>query len=241
MARILVLLPDTGSDPGEVALPWQVWSEAGHAVCFATQSSGQAVCDPITLTGQGLPLQARSLRARASARTAYSALQADQAWQAPLRWDEVRANDFDAIHFPGGHAPGMRPFCESPLVADLARAAFAADLPVSAICHGTLPLARAGVLKGRITTSLTKPMERLSIMLTAGSLPGHYQTYPEPVEVEVRRSLGPGGTYLRGPLLPRFSGASNPDAGFVAEHGNYVSGRWPGDSWTLALRLAAKL
>ena len=29
----------------------------------------------------------------------------------------------------------------------------------------------------------------------------------------------------------------NPEAGFVVQDGNYLSARWPGDAWTLALRM----
>ena len=33
----------------------------------------------------------------------------------------MRAEDFAALHFPGGHAPGMKPYCESGEVARLAK------------------------------------------------------------------------------------------------------------------------
>jgi protease I len=241
VARILIVLPQTDFDPSEVALPWLVWSRAGHEVRFATQTGAAAACDQVTLTGEGLPRLARSLRAREQAIAAYAAMAAHPAFLAPLRWDQSRAGDFAALHFPGGHAPGMKPYCESAEVQRLAREAFAADQPVSAVCHGVLPLARAGVLEGRATTALTRPMEAIAIALTRRALPGHYQTYPESVEHEVRRLIGPKGRFERGPLAPLHSGPTLPWIGFVVEDGNYLSSRWPGDVWTLALRLAEKL
>jgi len=237
MARILIVLPQTDFDPTEVALPWRVWVEAGHDVCFATEIGKAASCDPVTLTGQGLPAMAGSLRCRLEGEAAYAAMIASPRYKKPQTWASARAQDFAALHFPGGHAPGMKPYCESTEVYRLAKEAFAADQPVSAICHGVLPLARAGVLKGRRTTALTHIMEEISVRLTGKALPGHYRTYPISVEDEVRQRIGADGKFERGGLFPRYSGSKAPNAGFVARDGNYLSARWPGDAWTLALRL----
>jgi protease I len=236
MPSILIVLPQQGFDPSEVALPWRVWRGQGRDVAFATETGAPAACDPITLTGEGLPRHARSLRAHPEAREAYAAMLDDPAYRTPQRWSDARAATHAALLFPGGHAPQMRPYCESPEVARLAREAFAAHQPVAAICHGVLPLARAGVLDGRTTTALTATMEGLAVALT-----GHYRTYPESVEAEVRRLIGPAGRFERGPLFPRYAGAAAPHAGFVVTDGAYVSGRWPGDAWTLALQMSALL
>ncbi|MFM5954614.1 MAG: type 1 glutamine amidotransferase domain-containing protein [Novosphingobium sp.] len=241
MSRILVILPQTDFDPTEVALPWLVWTEAGHEVCFATETGQPASCDPVTLNGEGLPAYAASLRARLEAQMAYAAMRAAPNFLKPLTWTRARAEDFAALHFPGGHAPGMRPYCESEEVWRLARVAFAVNQPVSAICHGVLPLARAGVLKGRRTTALTFLMEEVAVRLTSRALRGHYRTYPVSVEAEVRGRIKPGGRFERGPLFPRYAGRSAPEAGFVVQDGNYLSARWPGDAWTLALRLLDRL
>ena len=237
ISKLLIILPQAGFDPTEVALPWLVWTKAGHDVCFATETGKPATCDPITLSGAGLTLLAASLKCRLEAQAAYAAMIAAPRYQQPLGWAKARAANFAALHFPGGHAPGMKPYCESPEVYRMAREAFAAKLPVSAICHGVLPLARAGVLKGRRTTALTHIMEEISVRLTAKALPGHYRTYDISVEDEVRQRIRPGGRFERGGLFPRYSGAKAPEAGFVLRDGNYLSARWPGDAWTLALRL----
>ena len=241
MAKLLIVLPQTGFDPTEVALPWQVWTQAGHDVCFATETGQPASCDPITLSGEGLPLLASSLKCRPEAQAAYAAMIAAPRYQHPLSWAKARAVNFAALHFPGGHAPGMKPYCESLEVYRLAKEAFAAKQPVSAICHGVLPLARAGVLKGRRTTALTHIMEEISVRLTNRALPGHYRTYPISVEDEVRQRIRPGGRFERGGLFPRYSSAKAPEAGFVLRDGHYLSARWPGDAWTLAVRLSELL
>ena len=237
MRKLLIVLPQTDFDPTEVALPWLVWVSAGHDVCFATETGQPAACDPITLNGTGLPIVASSLKCRLEGEVAYAAMIAAPRYKKPLTWAKARAANFAALHFPGGHAPGMRPYCESAEVHRLAKEAFAAKQPVSAICHGVLPLARAGVLKGRRTTALTHLMEEISVRLTTRALPGHYRTYELSVEQEVRARIKPGGRFERGGLFPRYSGSKAPQAGFVLRDGNYLSARWPGDAWTLALRM----
>ncbi|MBS0482236.1 MAG: DJ-1/PfpI family protein [Proteobacteria bacterium] len=237
MARILIVLPQTDFDPTEVAFPWTVWTKAGHQVCFATETGQPGSCDPVTLTGEGLPVLAKSLRARAEARAAYAAMIADPEYRRPITWAAARAGDFTALHFPGGHAPGMKAYCESAEVMRLAREAFAASQPVSAVCHGILPLARSGVLEGRRTTALTAMQEDIAVGLTRRALPGHYRTYPETVEAEVTRLIGAKGRFERGPLVPRYANAKAPHAGFVVQDLRYLSARWPGDAWTLAERM----
>ena len=241
MAKILIILPQADYDPSEVALPWQVWTEAGHRITFASPDGNPAYADPITLTGEGLPLLAATLKARMEAEAAYARMIASAEFVEPITWAKARAKFYDALHFPGGHAPGMRSYCESAEVLRLAREAFAANQPVSAICHGVLPLARAGVLKGRRTTALTHIMEEIAVRLTNRALPGRYRTYPISVEDEVRQRIGKAGRFERGGLFPRYAGRKNPNAGFVVQDGNYLSARWPGDAWTLALRLNALL
>ena len=237
MAKVLIILPQTDFDPTEVALPWLVWASAGHDVCFATETGQPAACDPITLSGAGLPIVASSLKCRLEGEAAYATMIAAPRYKKPLTWAKARAANFAALHFPGGHAPGMRAYCESAEVQRLAKQAFAAKQPVSAICHGVLPLARAGVLKGRRTTALTHMMEEIAVRLTSRALPGHYRTYEMSVENEVRERIKPGGRFERGGLFPRYSGSKSPNAGYVLRDGNYLSGRWPGDAWTLALRM----
>lgn len=241
MARILIILPEFDYDPSEVALPWLVWSQAGHEVCFATESGQPAYADPITLTGEGLPLIASSLKARMEAEAAYATMIAAPHFKKPVKWAKARAGDYAALHFPGGHAPGMKSYCESAEVFRLGKEAFAANQPVSAICHGVLPLARAGLLKGKRTTALTHIMEEIAVRLTAKALPGHYRTYPISVETEVRQRIGKTGKFERGGLFPRYAGSKAPNAGFVVQDGNYLSARWPGDAWTLAVRLGELL
>ena len=189
MSRALILLPQQGFDPTEVAVPWKALAEAGHEVVFATETGAKPACDAVTLTGQGLPLYARFLRAHEANRALYGEMAACASFNTPVAWADVVASHYALIHFPGGHAPQMRPYLESPVIQDVARAAFKGGQPVSAICHGVVALARAGVLKGYRTTALTAVMENVAVWLTRGTLGLHYRTYSQGVEEEVRAAL----------------------------------------------------
>ncbi|MGC8702715.1 MAG: DJ-1/PfpI family protein [Thiomonas sp.] len=62
-------------------------------------------------------------------------------------FDEVKAEDYDALVIPGGRAPEYLRL--NPRVLDLVRHFFNANKPVAAVCHGAQILAAAGVLQGR--------------------------------------------------------------------------------------------
>lgn len=234
MAHILILLPQIDFDPTEVAVPWKALREAGHKITFATQTGEPGFCDRVTLTGNGLPFLARSLKSKPDNAQLYSDMIATAEFQNPIAWDAVKQSDYDGFHFPGGHAPGMKPYLESKVVQRIARDAFNANKPVSAICHGVIPLARADLLKGRKTTALTAFQENFAICLTRFKLGDHYKTYPQCVEDEVRAALSNPKDFYTGPMIPNYATAVKPQIGFIVRDGNYVSARFPGDAWTLA-------
>ncbi len=64
---------------------------------------------------------------------------------------EVRADDFDAVIVPGGHAPDRMRMYE-PMI-DLVTRAVEAGKVVGAICHGPQLLISADVVRGRRVTS----------------------------------------------------------------------------------------
>jgi protease I len=66
-------------------------------------------------------------------------------------FDQVKAEDYDALVIPGGRAPEYLRLTER--VLELAKAFDDAGKPIAAICHGPQILSAAGVLKGRKGTS----------------------------------------------------------------------------------------
>jgi putative intracellular protease/amidase len=282
MAKVLIPVPHRDFDPSEAAVSWSVLKRLNHSVAFATPDGKPGQADDLMLTGEGLDIWGfipgvrhlvaigRLMRANADARRAYAALEKDPAFAAPLKWDEVRRQDFDGLLLPGGHrARGMRDYLESEILQRLVAEFFAADAPVAAICHGVLLAARSraangrSVLYGHRTTALTWSFEHKAEMV--GRVvrfwdPNYYRTYldapGEPhgymsVQQEVTRALAKPQDFLDVPPdtpdyrrktdgLTRDTFDDDRPA-FVVRDGNYVSARWPGDTHTFAKTFAAVL
>jgi putative intracellular protease/amidase len=202
MARVLIPLPARDFDPSEAAVSWQVLSNAGHAVTFATPVGEPATADDMMLTGEGLdlwgaipllqklPLVGLLMRANRDAGRAYAAMIADPNYSKPLRWDAVDPSAFDGLLLPGGHrARGMRDYLENKTLQRHVADFFEAQKPVAAICHRVLLAARSrsdrtgrSVLHGYKTTALTWALENSAwkvARITRFWDPDYYRTYLE--------------------------------------------------------------
>ncbi len=134
--QILLLIGDFTEDY-EVMISYQVLVMVGHTV--------HSVCP--------------GKKAGEKVRTAIHDFEGDQTYtEKPghdfvlnATFDDVRAEDYDGLVIPGGRAPEYLRL--NPRVLAFVRHFFNANKPVAAICHGTLLLATAGVLKGRTCTS----------------------------------------------------------------------------------------
>jgi putative intracellular protease/amidase len=245
MARILIPLPDSDFDVTEVSVPWRLLTDNGHKVMFSTEKGGvKPAADPLLLAG----VIFGALGAEDEAKTFYGQMCEADEFNAPVPWTELRAEDFDALLLPGGHAPGMRQYLGSATLHQRIAEFWATGRPVGAICHGVIALARAktpdgrSVLHGVQTTCLPRYMERLAFYLTFWKLGRYYRTYPAYVEAEVREALASAGDFIRGPVtLGKRGTRENHDAAFVVQDGRYVSARWPGDAYLFAERFMACL
>lgn len=245
MSTVLVPLPDRDFDVTEVAVPWKVLTEAGHAVVFATEDGAAPAADPRLLTG----VIFGKLGAAPDALACYRELEQDPGFRAPRRWRDLDPAGFAGLWLAGGHAPGMRQYLGSPELQAKVAAFWQLGRPVGAICHGVLVLARTvdprtgrSVLHERRTTCLPKYMERSAYLLTFWKLGRYYRTYPAYVEDEVRAALASPAQLARGPRTLSRRGTRDDDGpAFVVEDGTYVSGRWPGDSWLVARRFRDRL
>jgi len=130
--KILMLVGDFVEDY-EVMVPFQALLMVGYQV--------HAVCP--------------GKKAGEKVRTAVHDFEGDQTYsekpghnfQLNATFDDVKAEDYDALVIPGGRAPEYIRLNEK--VLDIVRHFFSADKPVAAICHGAQLLAAAGVLTGR--------------------------------------------------------------------------------------------
>ena len=130
--KILMLVGDFVEDY-EVMVPFQALLMVGHTV--------HAVC-PGKKSGEQV-------------RTAVHDFEGDQTYSEKpghnftlnAGFEEVRAEDYDALVIPGGRAPEYLRL--NPAVLDAVRHFARADKPIAAICHGAQILAAAGVIEGK--------------------------------------------------------------------------------------------
>ena len=130
--RILMLVGDYGEDY-EIMVQFQALTMVGHTV--------QAVC-PNKKAGQAV-------------RTAIHDFEGDQTYSEKhghdftlnATFDEVRAEQYDALVIPGGRAPEYLRLNQR--VLEIVRHFAEARKPVAAICHGAQILTAAGVVQDR--------------------------------------------------------------------------------------------
>jgi protease I len=130
--KILMLVGDYVEDY-EVMVPFQALQMVGHTV--------HAVC-PDKKAGEQV-------------RTAIHDFEGDQTYSEKrghkftlnANFDEVEAEDYDALVIPGGRAPEYIRLNDK--VLEIARHFAEADKPIAAICHGAQVLAAAGVIEGK--------------------------------------------------------------------------------------------
>lgn len=243
--KVLIPLPDKDFDTTEVAVPWRLLVDAGHEVAFATER-GDVVpeCDQRLIDG----VLFGQLGAAREPIEFYRQLQRDESFRAPLSWQGLDVTQFDGLVLPGGHAPGMRQYLGSHELQQAVATFWETGRPVGAICHGVLVLARtkdtrtgASVLRDKRTTCLPKDMERSAYLATFWRLGTYYRTYPAYVQDEVVAALADRRQFERGPRTLQRGSRTDHRHAFVVEDGNYVSGRWPGDSYLFAERFEALL
>jgi protease I len=247
LATVLIPVPIRDFDPTETAVPWKTLTALGHTVHFATPDGQPGQADERMITGRGLGVLKSMLMADANGRRAYAEMAASSAFLRPRRHADLSAEDFDGLVLPGGHAPGMKPYLESPALQTLVADVFRQGKPVGAICHGVVLAARSraadgrSVLFGRKTTALTRRMELTAWALTALWLRSYYRTYPTPVQNEVSAALASPADFITGPMTTTRDAPSKLGVGFTVRDGQYLSARWPGDAHRFASEFATML
>jgi len=102
-------------------------------------------------------------------------------------FDQIKAEDYDALYIPGGRAPEY--IRMNPRVLEMVRHFASSNKPLAAICHGPQVLAAAGVLRGRKCSAY--PATSPDVTLAGG-------TY---VEVAMNESVV-DGNLISGPAWP---------------------------------------
>lgn len=122
-------LGDTGKPTGfwleEFAAPWYVFQDAGAEVSLASPAGGQPPIDPISDTDDAQTPATERFKQDSDAQHALANT---------ARLAEMRAEDFDALFYPGGHGP-LWDLAEDPASIDLIETFARQDKIIGAVCH----------------------------------------------------------------------------------------------------------
>ena len=214
MAHILMVLTshdqlgNTGKKTGfwleEFAAPYYVFKDAGAQITLASPHGGQPPLDPKSDDENAQTDATRRFKADAEA-------QKQLASTVPL--SSVKAEDFDAVFYPGGHGP-LWDLAEDPHSIALIEKTFAAGKPLALVCHapGVLRHTKAPdgspLVQGKKVTGFTNSEED-AVQLT--------KIVPFLVEDMLKAN---GGVYSKGPDW----------APYVLTDGTLVTGQNPASS-----------
>jgi len=122
-------LGDTGHKTGfwleEFAAPYYVLKDAGATLVLASPAGGQPPLDPKSDDADAQTDDTRRFKADPEAQKALAST---------VTLDGVKAEDFDAVFYPGGHGP-LWDLAEDAKSIALIEAMAAAGKPVAAVCH----------------------------------------------------------------------------------------------------------
>ena len=152
-------LGDTGKKTGfwleELAAPYYALKDAGAEIVLASPKGGQPPLDPKSDDEDAQTEDTRRFKADPEAQAALAATE-------PL--SSVKAEDFDAVFYPGGHGP-LWDLANDPDSIGLIEAFAKADKPTGFVCHapGVLKSVRGPdgkpLIEGRKVTGFTNSEE----------------------------------------------------------------------------------
>ncbi|GGC79557.1 type 1 glutamine amidotransferase domain-containing protein [Vreelandella lutescens] len=221
--RILVVLTshdqlgDTGEKTGfwleELAAPYYVFKDAGAVVTLASPKGGQPPLDPKSDAEDSQTDETRRF-------------QKDEAAKAALAnthlLSEMKADDFDAVFYPGGHGP-LWDLVDDQDSIKLIETFIAQGKPVASVCHAPIVLVNAKdsngepLVKGRQVTGFTNGEED-AVGLT--------DVVPHLVEDALQKC---GGIYSKADIFTPY----------VREDGQLITGQNPPSSAPTAEALMA--
>jgi putative intracellular protease/amidase len=212
-------LGNTGKKTGfwleEFAAPYYAFKDAGAQLTLASPKGGQPPLDPKSDEPDAQTEATERFRKDSAAQSALAST---------VLLSSVKAGDYDAIFYPGGHGP-LWDLAEDKHSVALIEAFYNAGKPVAAVCHapGVLRHARSAdgqpLVKGKQVTGFTNSEED-AVQLT--------DVVPFLVEDELKAK---GGIFSKGPDW----------ASHVLTDGLLLTGQNPASSQATAEALLAKL
>lgn len=122
----------------EMAAPYKIFRDAGFDVMVASLQGGAAPLDPVSASKEYQTPFSRWFEKNA---------EAQQAVTETVALANVKADDFDALFFPGGHGP-LYDLAESDECARLIEEFYNVGKVVGAVCHGPAALRKARNMDG---------------------------------------------------------------------------------------------
>lgn len=212
-------LGDTGKKTGfwleEFAAPYYVFKDAGAQLTLASPKGGQPPLDPKSDEPDAQTAATDRFRKDAAAQSALAST---------ALLSSVRADDYDAVFYPGGHGP-LWDLAEDKNSIALIEALYKAGKPVAAVCHapGVLRHVKDAdgqpLVKGKRVTGFTNSEEE-AVQLT--------NVVPFLVEDMLREK---GGIYSK----------ADDWASYTVTDGLLLTGQNPASSEATAEALLAKL
>jgi putative intracellular protease/amidase len=212
-------LGDTGKKTGfwleEFAAPYFVFNDAGATITLASPKGGQPPLDPKSDEPDAQTEATERFRKDPAAQAALAST---------VRLADVKAQDFDAVFYPGGHGP-LWDLAEDRVSIALIEAFQAAGKPVAAVCHapGVLRHVKGAdgkpLVSGKRVTGFTNTEED-AVQLT--------DVVPFLVEDMLKEN---GGEYSKGADW----------ASYVVEDGLLITGQNPASSQAAAQALLKRL
>jgi putative intracellular protease/amidase len=212
-------LGNTGRKTGfwleEFAAPFYVFKDAGATLTLASPLGGQPPLDPTSDDAASQTDATRRFKADSAAQSALAST---------VKLSTLKAADFDAVFYPGGHGP-LWDLAEDTASIALVDAMIASGKPVAAVCHapGVLRHARTPggrpLVQGQNVTGFTNTEEEAA---------GLTHVVPFLVEDMLRES---GGLYSK---------AADWQAHVVVD-GLLITGQNPASSAPAAKALLSKL
>jgi putative intracellular protease/amidase len=135
-------LGDTGKKTGfwleEFAAPYYVLKDAGVKLTLASPKGGQPPLDPSSDTPEAQTADTARFKADPAAQDALAST---------VLLSSVKAADFDAVFYPGGHGP-LWDLAEDPQSIALIEAMVADGKPVAVVCHAPAALRHVKTAEG---------------------------------------------------------------------------------------------
>ncbi|WP_223486859.1 type 1 glutamine amidotransferase domain-containing protein [Pseudomonas sp. A-RE-19] len=212
-------LGNTGKKTGfwleEFAAPYYVFKDAGAQLTLASPKGGQPPLDPKSDEPDAQTAATDRFRKDSAAQSALAST---------VELSTVKAEDYDAVFYPGGHGP-MWDLAEDTFSIALIGAFYKAGKPVAAVCHapGVLRHVKGAdgqpLVKGKRVTGFTNS-EEAAVQLT--------DVVPFLVEEMLKAN---GGIYSK----------ADDWASYVVADGLLLTGQNPASSEATAKVLLAKL